>query len=188
MELGRLTPHVTFGVFTAIGLLMMCAIGGVFEGASVAVGGTSGSVKVDAPFTLGMLTTGISLFGIIAHAGIAGGAASRDFSVGMHPLVFTTPISKWSLFGARLFTTVGVNLYVMSGTSAGLLIGLLAVDSSHSVASALFGFDFRGVELDQNLLPTILILDRDGALHEYRFRTVKKSRHVFHWWMQSVWR
>jgi hypothetical protein len=68
------------------------------------------------------------------------------------------------------------------------LIGLLAADSNHSVASALFGFDFRDVELDQNLLPTILILDRDGALHEYRFRTVKESRHVFHCWMQSVWR
>jgi hypothetical protein len=139
MELGRMTPHVTFGVFAALGLLVMCAIGGVFEGASVAVGGTSGSVKVDAPYTLGVLTTAISLFGVIAHAGIAGGAASRDFAVGMHPLVFTAPMSKITLFGARLFTTVGVNLYVISGTTAGLLLGLLFVDGDRRGALSLLG-------------------------------------------------
>ena len=43
---------------------------------------------------------------------VVGGAATRDFAIGMHPLVFTTPVSRAALLGSR-FVGATVAMFVV---------------------------------------------------------------------------
>ncbi|MEQ1506283.1 MAG: M1 family aminopeptidase, partial [Myxococcota bacterium] len=105
----------------AIGVFVMVAIGGAFEGVSIGVG--AGNVKVDSPYTITVLSLVLSLFATMNVAAIAGNAACRDVEEGMHPLVYTTPVPKLAFLGARWLASLVTTGWIVSAIPVGLLLG-----------------------------------------------------------------
>ena len=85
----RISTYVYFGIFFALSVLLMAAIGGAFNSVSVGFGGGGGNVAVNSPWALFNLVSGVSLFGIIVTAALLGHSAQRDFETGAFPLFFT---------------------------------------------------------------------------------------------------
>lgn len=119
----KISTHVYFLIFFSLSLFLMHALGGTFPSVNMAVGGSDGNVHVDSPYVIGTLALVFSLLAVMVTAALAGNAAHRDFDVGMHPLVFTCPVSKPALLGSRYLGTVLINAYVYSGIGAGLWLG-----------------------------------------------------------------
>lgn len=102
---------LALGGFT---FLLMITLGGAFPGASAAVGGTDGNVKVNAPYVLALIIAQQGLFSVLVTAALAGHAGYRDFGEGMHPLIFTTPLPKRAWILGRYLGTVAVNTLVLT--------------------------------------------------------------------------
>ena len=71
--------------------------GGAF-GDDVTIG-VGPNVAANAPYTVMISTVLLSLFGVIITAAFMGQTLYRDYDSGMHPLVFTTPVSKVDFLG-----------------------------------------------------------------------------------------
>jgi ABC-2 type transport system permease protein len=108
-------------MYAAIGLLIMLAIGGTFESVKIGVG--AGNVRVDGPFTIGILSLVWSLFATLNIAAISGNAACRDVEDGMHPLVYTTPTHKWVLLGSRWLGSLFASTFIVTAIPMSLLLG-----------------------------------------------------------------
>jgi len=121
----RISTWVYFLMLAAISFLLMITFGGAFPDTSASIQGTDGNVLVNSPHVLLILTSVIGLFATLVVAAVAGNAGYRDFGQRMHPLVFTTPVSKREYVAARYVGTVTVNLVVLSGIGFGLWLGTM---------------------------------------------------------------
>ncbi|HLL83655.1 MAG TPA: hypothetical protein VK420_13410, partial [Longimicrobium sp.] len=66
------------------------------------------------------ITTGIvGMLGMLVTAALFGDAATRDFSSGMHPLVFTSPLRKAEYLGGRFLGALAVNAVLLLGVPLG---------------------------------------------------------------------
>lgn len=119
--LGRISTWVYFGIFFAVGFLIMCAIGGAFASANLAIGGSGGNVFVNSPRSLLLQVMVVSLFGLIVTAALLGNAVYRDFEARVHPLFFTTPLGKIDYLGGRFLGAFLANLIVFLAIPLGLL-------------------------------------------------------------------
>jgi ABC-type transport system involved in multi-copper enzyme maturation permease subunit len=73
-----------------------------------------------------VITSGIvGMLGMLVTAALFGDAATRDFSSGMHPLVFTTPMRKAEYLGGRFLGALAVNAVLLLGVPLGQIIGSL---------------------------------------------------------------
>ncbi|HEX8674707.1 MAG TPA: hypothetical protein VF710_22590, partial [Longimicrobium sp.] len=71
-----------------------------------------------------VITSGIvGMLGKRVTAALFGDAATRDFSSGMHPLVFTTPMRKAEYLGGRFLGALAVNAVLLLGVPLGQIIG-----------------------------------------------------------------
>ena len=118
---GRASTWIYFGIFAAIGFLMMCASAGAFDQFQVAFA-SGGKVKANAPYAIALSIATVSLLGISVTAAISGNSSSRDYELGTHPLFFTTPVSKGAFLGGRYAGTLLVNLVVLAGIGVGLMV------------------------------------------------------------------
>ena len=73
-----------------------------------------------------VITSGIvGMLGLLVTAALFGDAATRDFSSGMHPLVFTTPLRRAEYLGGRFLGALAVNAVLLLGVPLGQIIGSL---------------------------------------------------------------
>ncbi|HET7276383.1 MAG TPA: M1 family aminopeptidase [Longimicrobiaceae bacterium] len=119
--LRRISTYVYFGIFFALSFLLVCAIGGAFDSVSLAIGGSGGNVHVNSPYVITMITGVLSLFGVLVTAALLGNAIFRDFEAGIHPLFFTSPISRFSYLGGRFAGALIVDLIIFTSIPLGLM-------------------------------------------------------------------
>ncbi|CAN5636741.1 M1 family aminopeptidase [soil metagenome] len=119
--LRRISTYVYFGIFFACSFGMMTLAGGRWEGVQMSLGGSGGSVNVDSPFVLLILTGVLSLFGVIVTAALLGNAVYRDYESGIHPLFFTTPVSRFAYLGGRFTGALLVNIFIFTSIPLGLM-------------------------------------------------------------------
>lgn len=120
-QLRRPSPWVFGGLYASLGLLLMIAAGGAFEGVQVGVGGSNN--HVDSPFFIAVSAIVMSLFATMNVAAISGSAACRDIEEGMSPLVYSTPVPKALFLASRWLASLLVVCIVVAGVPIGLLVG-----------------------------------------------------------------
>lgn len=79
---------------------------------------------VNSPFSIAKTTVVGSLFWLLAFAGIAGEAGSRDLATGIHPLLYAAPVSKRDYLGGRFLAAFTLNALVLFGVQLGVLLGV----------------------------------------------------------------
>ena len=125
LYLRSMSVWVYFSVMASISFLMMLTFAGAFPNVTTSIEGTDGTVLVNSPHLLLILTSLFAVFGTLVVAAIAGNAGYRDFACNTHALVFTTPVSRTEYVASRYIGTVIVNALVMSGVAVGLWLGTI---------------------------------------------------------------
>jgi ABC-2 type transport system permease protein len=82
----------------------------------------AGGYFFNAPFVIFAMTVLASAMGLLASAGLAGDAASRDVQTRMHPLVYTSPVRQGTYLGGRFLAAFVLNALVLLGVQGALLI------------------------------------------------------------------
>lgn len=80
---------------------------------------------INAPFAIAQETILAGLLWILMAPAVAGSAAARDVQTRMHPLVYTTPISKADYLGGRFLAAFVLNALILLAVPLGMLAGLL---------------------------------------------------------------
>lgn len=132
-RLGYVSTYVYIAVFLALAFLLEIAAGGAFSSVSVGMG--SEKVWANAPHALHGSIATLSTFGVLVTAAVFGQAVHQDLAAGVHPLFFTTPVSRAAYLGGRFagaFLTVAV---IFASIAVGLWLGA----ASPFVEASLFG-------------------------------------------------
>ena len=82
------------------------------------------SFLVNASFSIAITTVVGGLLWLLVAAVIAGEAAARDVATGMHPLVYTTPISKAEYLGGRFLAALVINAFILLAVQCGALLAI----------------------------------------------------------------
>ena len=125
----RISTHVYAGVFFALAFLLALTEAGAFEGVSASSGA---NVLANSPMAVAGLVTVLGLFGVVVTASFMGQALVKDFENRMHPLLFTTPLSKGAYLGGRFAGALVAALYVFAMILPGAALAYLSpwVDAS----------------------------------------------------------
>lgn len=122
-RLARPATWIYFGLFFVMAFLLMLAAAGAFPGGAVSIGGSSPTVRANAPSALNFYVAILSWFGVLVASALMGNGVYRDFEHRTASLFFTTPISKLSYLGGRFAGSFVVALLVFSGLLWGLWFG-----------------------------------------------------------------
>ena len=122
--LRRVSTYVYFLVFVAIAGLFMLALTGAFG--DVALLGTGGKVKANAPLTLAQILPLMGLLGTSITAALAGNALYRDYDAGIDPLIYTTPLTRTAFLGGRFVGSLIVNALVLTGIAVGAFLACVS--------------------------------------------------------------
>ncbi|WP_210520768.1 ABC transporter permease/M1 family aminopeptidase [Hymenobacter terricola] len=119
-RLKRPATWIYFLLLLLMGFLLVTAAGGGFgTGINISIGGDGQTVKINSPFSLNIITTILSVFGVIIASSLMGNPVYRDFEYRTHPLFYTTPISKWGYLGGRFLGSYLIAVLVFSGIGVG---------------------------------------------------------------------
>ena len=116
-ELRRISTWVYFGVFFLLTFVVMAAMAGAwpeFDLGSRVLRANSASMVAD-------LTVILAILAVPVTSALAGRAVHRDFEARIHPLFFTTPVSKTAYLGGRYAAAVAANLFVLLGIPLGAM-------------------------------------------------------------------
>jgi hypothetical protein len=80
---------------------------------------------VNSPFAIAQETILTTLLWTLMAPAVAGSAAARDVQTRMHPLVYTTPISKTDYLGGRFLAAFVLNSLILLAVPLGMLAALL---------------------------------------------------------------
>jgi ABC-type transport system involved in multi-copper enzyme maturation permease subunit len=117
-ELRRISTWVYFGIFFAIAFGFMMAVAGAWTEFDLG----SRVLLANSPSALANVTRGIAILSVPITSALAGRAVHRDFETRIHPLFFTTPISKGAYLGGRYLAAVAANLFVLLAIPLGLML------------------------------------------------------------------
>lgn len=81
---------------------------------------------LNAPGTIAFFTVFGSAIWVVIGGVVAGDAATRDLQTRMHPLLYTTPVSKFSYLGARLMAALSLNATILLMLYLGFILSLYA--------------------------------------------------------------
>ncbi len=96
------TTWIYVGVLLLMGYLLVGLAGGLFSsGVQIGLGGDGQADKINSPFSIGIMVTIISVFGVIIASSLLGNPVYRDVEYRTHELFYTTPITKWGYLGGR---------------------------------------------------------------------------------------
>ena len=84
----------------------------------------SGGYFLSAPLVVAQITAIDCLIWLLMAAYVAGDAGARDVETGLHPLVYTAPVSKADYLGGRFLAAFVLNAGLLVAVPAGMLIGL----------------------------------------------------------------
>jgi ABC-2 type transport system permease protein len=117
-ELRRMSTWVYFGLLFALTFVMMAAMAGTWPDFDIG----SRVQLANAPRPVANLIVVISILAVPITSALAGRAVHRDFETRIHPLFFTTPVSKAAYLGGRYLGTVIVNLLVLLAVPLGAML------------------------------------------------------------------
>lgn len=83
-----------------------------------------GWLLLNAPLVIASTTVVAGMLWLFLAASMAGEAASRDISSGLHPLSYSAPVSKFELLGGRLLAAFVLNAGLLLAVPAGMLLGM----------------------------------------------------------------
>jgi ABC-2 type transport system permease protein len=115
----RLKRPATYAYFIILFLMMFLAT----YSENVNIGGASGLVNKNAPFTINMSVCIMMIFGTMICSAIMGVPVFRDFEHNFHEIMFTTPVRKWQYLAGRFFGSYVIALFVFSGLLWGNMLG-----------------------------------------------------------------
>lgn len=121
----RLTRPVTYiywGILFMLSFLAINMLGGAIDGWNINMG-YSGNVMANSPVNIYVVTTYLTLFGILIISAIVGNPVYRDFEHETHGLFFTYPITKAGYLFGRYFGSVLICIFVFTAVSIGLYLG-----------------------------------------------------------------
>lgn len=84
----------------------------------------NGDYFFDAPFVVAEVTVVACLLWLLVTAYVAGDAAARDVETGMHPLTYTSPVSKADYLGGRFLAAFVLNALILLAVPAGILLAV----------------------------------------------------------------
>jgi ABC-type transport system involved in multi-copper enzyme maturation permease subunit len=85
----------------------------------------NGAAFVNSPYVIALTTVISSLLWVVMAPAVAGSAAARDVQTRMHPLMYTTPVSKADYLGGRLLAALVLNALILLAVPAGKLLAML---------------------------------------------------------------
>lgn len=138
-RLRRPATWIYFGLLLLMGYLLVALAGGTFgSGVQIGLGGDGQADKVNSSFSISIVITILSVFGIIIASSLMGNPVYRDFEHRTHSLFYTKPLSKWGYLGGRFLGSYAVAALVFSGLGLGAALGatLPGVEADRFLASA----------------------------------------------------
>ncbi len=81
---------------------------------------------LNSPFIIAAVSVFSCLIWLLVASAMAGEAAARDVHTGMHPLVYTSPVSRTEYLGGRFLAAFVLNALVLLGVQAGSLLAVYA--------------------------------------------------------------
>ncbi|MEP7274074.1 MAG: ABC transporter permease, partial [Acidobacteriota bacterium] len=88
-------------------------------------GARDDGVLVNSPYVIALATAISSLLWVLMAPAVAGSAAARDVQTRMHPLIYTTPVSKAGYLGGRVLAALVLDALILLAVQAGILLALL---------------------------------------------------------------
>lgn len=84
----------------------------------------NGDFFLNAPWVIAMVTILANQLSWLMAASLAGGAAARDVSTGIYPLMYSAPISKTDYLGGRFLAAFTLNALIMLAVPIGILFAV----------------------------------------------------------------
>src|SRR5262245_48565150 len=84
----------------------------------------NGGAHANSPSDITLVTVICNMVWVLMAAAVAGTAAARDAHTRMHPLVYTTPVSKTEYLGGRVLAALVLNALILVMVPAGILLAL----------------------------------------------------------------
>jgi ABC-2 type transport system permease protein len=113
----RVRTWVCFAILFVVAYLLM--------NNSIEAARHGGPVLVNAPSVIAVNTVIAGQLWLLLATAVAGTAAARDVQTRMHPLVYTTPISKADYLGGRFMAAFVLNALILLAVPAGILLAVL---------------------------------------------------------------
>lgn len=112
--------YIFWGILLALAFLVGNLLGGAFESVPVFLGGDK--VFINSPYFLHQIQTNIAFILMILYIPIFGRAVERDFQFNFHPLLFTTPVKKFSYLFGRFTAAFLINSLIWTGMMVGFML------------------------------------------------------------------
>ncbi|HWK88670.1 MAG TPA: ABC transporter permease, partial [Longimicrobium sp.] len=115
-QLRRVSTWVYFAIFFLAAFLITAGAGGAFAGFDLG----DSVLLANSPVAVVRWVAVLSIMAVPITAALAGNAAQADFQARIHPLLFTTPLSKGAYLGGRYAGAVLANLVVLLSIPLGI--------------------------------------------------------------------
>src|SRR5688500_12140092 len=115
--------RLSTGLFFAVLVIVSC----LFVRGSYLADALYADFFLNSPFVIASTTVFGSLFWFLIAAPIAGELGARDVATGMHPLTYTTPLTKAEYLGGRFLAALALNALMLLAVPVAIV---LAVSSS----------------------------------------------------------
>lgn len=109
-QLRHVSTWLLFAVFLLFGFMIL------------RMGTLTDGTHLNAPGTIAFFTVFGSVIWVVIGGVVAGDAATRDVQTRMHPLTYTTPVSKLSYLGARFLAALVLNALILLTLYTGFLL------------------------------------------------------------------
>lgn len=170
-RLQALSSLIYFALFFLFAFLMALLLGDAFPDITVNFG-LSGKLPLNCPTTIHAITTYLGYIGILISAPIFGQAINKDFESGFAPILFSTPIKKFTYFFVRyLGSTISV-VAILSSIGLGIWAATFW-PSTFKMPNSLFSYLAPYLQI---VIPNVLCF---GALYLVLVATVKKMSPVY---------
>lgn len=81
---------------------------------------------LNSPFAVAKTTVIGTLIWLVTSAAVAGSAAARDIATRIHPLTYTTPVSRIDYIGGRFLAAFTINAILLTAVQLGIVIGIFS--------------------------------------------------------------
>src|SRR5499426_1470515 len=86
-------------------------------------GSFGGKVFVNSPYTMSLVMSQLTAFGLVVISAIFGTSIYRDFEQDTYQIFFTTPLKKRDYLGGRMLGSFVITALIFSGIVFGMMIG-----------------------------------------------------------------
>ncbi|WP_017729736.1 ABC transporter permease/M1 family aminopeptidase [Nafulsella turpanensis] len=124
-RLKRPATYIYSGLLFLMSFLTMLGLGGAFGESFVLGDDSGGKVLANSPYQINWIITLLSWYGLLITCSMMGTPVFRDFEYRIHPLFYTTPISKAGYLFGRFSGSFLITLLVFMGLAAGAFLATL---------------------------------------------------------------